>query len=238
MAAQCEFGTLEESQVCIQILNVVRDQKLKETLWEDDLTLDQLIKRYNAYEKAQKVKKITEAEPSVKKVNAVTTRKGRFYSRGTRRSKYKAPVQDQKISRYAAPQAGSQYAGQRGRPYAGRRGSQRGVSHGGQSRQKPNCRNCGLSHGYRQCPAYNRSCGMCQKVGHFSRCCRSAKAVHYMSNYEDQDEENDQYEDYQGAAGVDQPLYEELNDDIECLRIYTSYIVNKNVNSDSKLVDG
>ena len=55
-----------------------------------------------------------------------------------------------------------------------------------------------------------------------------------MSNYEDQDEVNDQYEDYQGAAGVDQPLYEELNDDIECLRIYTSYIVNKNVNSDSK----
>ena len=76
MAAQCEFGTLEESQVCIQISNGVRDQKLKETLWEDDLTLDQLIKRYNAYEKAQEVKKITGAEPSVKKVNAMMTRKG------------------------------------------------------------------------------------------------------------------------------------------------------------------
>ena len=234
MAAQCEFGTLEESQVCIQISNGVRDQKLKEKLWEDDLTLDQLIKRCNAYEQAQKVKKITGAEPSVKKVNAVTTRRGRFYSRGTGRGKYKAPEQDQKSRRYAAPEASSQYAGQRGRPYTGRRGSQRGISRGGQTRQKPNCGNCGLSHGYRQCPAYNRSCGTCQRVGHFSRCCRSAKAVHYMSNYEDQDEENDQYEDYQGAAGVDQPLYEELNDDIECLKIYTSYIVNKNVNSESK----
>ena len=111
----------------------------------------------HAYEQTQKVKKINGAEPSVKKLNAVTTRTFRFYSRG--RGTYKAPEQEQKTSRYAAPQAGSRCAGQRGRPYSGHRGNQRGASRGGESRQKPKCGNCGLSHGYRQCPAYPFSVG-------------------------------------------------------------------------------
>ncbi|KAJ8035031.1 hypothetical protein HOLleu_22108 [Holothuria leucospilota] len=38
LASHCEFGALEESQICIRLSNGVRDEKLKEKLWEDGLS--------------------------------------------------------------------------------------------------------------------------------------------------------------------------------------------------------
>lgn len=38
------------------------------------------------------------------------------------------------------------------------------------------CRNCGNSHGKRECPAYGKSCLKCNKKNHFAKMCRSAIA--------------------------------------------------------------
>ena len=40
------------------------------------------------------------------------------------------------------------------------------------------CHDCGLVHGPRQCPAYNRNCNKCHALGHFAKCCQN-KTVHY-----------------------------------------------------------
>ena len=41
-----------------------------------------------------------------------------------------------------------------------------------------NCRNCGIRHGARECPAYGKTCHNCQRQHHFQSMCRSRKKVH------------------------------------------------------------
>ena len=53
------FGTLEESQVSIRISNGVRDQQLKEKLWDDDLSLDDVIKKCHKYDQLQETRRLT-----------------------------------------------------------------------------------------------------------------------------------------------------------------------------------
>ena len=40
---------------------------------------------------------------------------------------------------------------------------------------KSPCKNCGLQHPKRQCPAFGKQCRNCKKLNHFAKCCRSAK---------------------------------------------------------------
>jgi hypothetical protein len=37
------------------------------------------------------------------------------------------------------------------------------------------CRNCGIEHRIRECPAFNKKCNCCGKLNHFARCCRNYK---------------------------------------------------------------
>ena len=46
----CEFERLKDRQIDLQIPNGVRDRKLMEQLWEDDLSLDTVIKKCHLYE--------------------------------------------------------------------------------------------------------------------------------------------------------------------------------------------
>ena len=50
LATHCEFGSLKDRQIALQISNGVRDTKLKEKLWEDDLSLDKLLHKCSVYE--------------------------------------------------------------------------------------------------------------------------------------------------------------------------------------------
>jgi hypothetical protein len=59
LASHCEFGALiEESQVAIQISNGVHDVKLKEKLWDDDLSLEQIIQKCNTFEQCMETRKL------------------------------------------------------------------------------------------------------------------------------------------------------------------------------------
>ena len=52
------------------------------------------------------------------------------------------------------------------------------------------CRNCGIRHGVRECPAYGKTCHNCKKQHHFKSMCRSVKNVHWLTA-EDEEEEYD-----------------------------------------------
>lgn len=38
---------------------------------------------------------------------------------------------------------------------------------------KFDCQRCGTTHGKKQCPAFNKKCDSCGRLGHFSKCCGS-----------------------------------------------------------------
>ena len=158
------------------ISNGVRDTKLKEKLWEDDLDLDQVTKKCNSFEQSKETRKLCAREAQVHAVSARGQSRGRSRGRGDRgnsRGRGQSP--------YGA--AASSSAPGRGVPYRGRGQAPRGQHyqsqpyHGqayrGQSCQsnyQSGCRNCGLIHGLRQCPAYNRNCNKCHALGHFAKC--------------------------------------------------------------------
>ena len=72
LASHCEFDELEDRQVAIQISNGVRDTKLKEKLWEDDLDLDQVTKKCNSFEQSKETRKLCAREAQVPAVSAWT----------------------------------------------------------------------------------------------------------------------------------------------------------------------
>lgn len=51
-----------------------------------------------------------------------------------------------------------------------------GQSHAGGHRRR--CGYCGRSHEPRQCPAWGKTCTLCNKRNHFASCCRSKRGVH------------------------------------------------------------
>ncbi len=44
-AKLCDFGAQENNIMAVQISNGVRDEQLKKKLWDEDLTLEQIIKK-------------------------------------------------------------------------------------------------------------------------------------------------------------------------------------------------
>ena len=52
----------------------------------------------------------------------------------------------------------------------------------GKSRSR--CRNCGLNHPPRQCPAYAKICNNCGKRNHFAKCCRQRTAKYSSKDKE------------------------------------------------------
>lgn len=201
LAAECEFGDLCERQVCIQISNGVRDQKLKEKLWEDDLSLDDVIKRCHQFDQLVETRRIHTTESA--QVNVV--HRGRGYSRGRGRDNHGRADRGRDNRRHA----------DHGRDDRGRVG--RGQGHGSTGQQPPRGRNwkcgkCGQGHQPRQCPAYGKTCHKCKKVGHFSNCCRNTHNVRYTDDVEY--ESDDEY--------VWDNVYENVNDDFDSLNVHTA----------------
>ena len=159
LASQCEFGDSEQTQICIQISNGVRDKKLRESLWEDDLALEDIIKRCHKFDQLRETRRITGDQTN--EVNAVTQARGRgrFRGRGQRGASQAAYRQWQ-----PAP------------PTRGRGAMARG---GFTSR---NCSNCGYGHAPRRCPAFGKTCHGCGNIGHFGKMCRKTQHVRYAEN--------------------------------------------------------
>ncbi|XP_068212456.1 uncharacterized protein [Palaemon carinicauda] len=201
LASQCEFGATVESQVCIQISNGVRDKKLKEKLWEDDLSLNDIIKKCNQYDQLQETRRITgEAQ-----VNAAAFGRGGGRSRGRRgrqgRSQSYAPSQGR----------GQAHQGQsRGQAYQGQiqgrgRGNLQGSGRGNFSNS--NCGNCGRGHPPRQCPAFGQTCNACGRKNHFARCCRSNSVRYADEHPQDMQINYEQFSDAFNTLNVGSAVY-------------------------------
>ncbi|XP_068234144.1 uncharacterized protein [Palaemon carinicauda] len=201
LTSQCEFGATVESQVCIQISNGVRDKKLKEKQWEDDLSLNDIIKKCNQYDQLQETRSITgEAQ-----VNAAAFGRGGGRSRGRRGrqggSQSHAPSQGR----------GQAHQGQsRGQAYQGQvqgrgRGNLQGRGRGNFSNS--NCGNCGRGHPPRQCPAFGQTCNACGRKSHFARCCRLNSVRYADEQPQDTQINYEKFSDTFNALNVGSAVY-------------------------------
>ena len=245
LAAHCEFGDVEESQICVQLSNGVIDQKLKEKLWEDDLTLAQLTKKCNFFDQSAMAKKLTGANTNVNTVHAT---RGSSRSRGRGRGHgshygYTRRGQSQGRDNYQHDQPPAR-GRTRGGAYQAIPSRGRGQPRQQQRQQlrydtSASCSKCGRMHAPRQCPAYGQTCRLCSKLHHYARMCRSGKQVHFSQRHRDNvypcdDEyeyENDNVysyddeNDYDNGYTVDDT---HVNNKMSALNIYTND-VTKNV---------
>lgn len=147
LAEQCEFGDLSDEMIGIQISNGVRNEKLREKLWDDDLTLTQIIQRCNMFEAKEK---------NAEMFNVNYAHQGQ--GRGSRGRGFR----------------GRSTRGNRGgssRGYGGPR------SENVDEQFNRKCGKCGVSHAPRQCKAYNQTCHKCGKKNHFARFCKTKKVM-------------------------------------------------------------
>ncbi|KAL3222951.1 hypothetical protein MRX96_049891 [Rhipicephalus microplus] len=88
----------------------------------------------------------------------------------------------------------------------------------GQSRtsgQRRRCGYCGKIHGPRRCPAFGKTCTLCNKRNHFAACCRSRRGVHEL-----------------GVAATEDALEESSDATDEDIQVLTVQIRNVSKNQD------
>ena len=163
LAKLCEFGAKEDELLCVQISNGVRDDQLKKKLWDENLTLKQIIERCNTHELRE------EMFPTPQTSNVSVIRRGR--GRSNARGRASHHIQQ---NRGRGSQFHRQVPEVRNSTY-----HQRSTSRGANTRRIVNrvCRNCGRNHPPRQCPAFGKRCNSCGLFGHFSAHCRRVNSV-------------------------------------------------------------
>ena len=147
--------------MCVAISNGVRDEKLREKLWSQDLELDDIISKCQLWEQKEHIKHLytekSESKEDVymasyrRKTRSTSNPRGHSFgasSRGSgssqRGNSYGAPGQHSSGSRHTK----SAYRG-RGRGATG--------DHSQQYSFVKNCMKCGRSHAMNRCPAYGKS---------------------------------------------------------------------------------
>ena len=60
-------------------------------------------------------------------------------------------------------------------------------------RHGKDCSNCGYKHEDRRCPAIGKNCNKCQRIGHFSKMCRSTGIREVVTENERDDDNDDEY---------------------------------------------
>ena len=58
------------------------------------------------------------------------------------------------------------------------------------SKSKDKCGRCGYGKTHKKCPAMGQQCGLCKKMNHYAKSCRS-KEFHYLEEVEDSDPEEE-----------------------------------------------
>ena len=183
LAVLCEFGDSTNDQLSVQISNGVKDVRLREKLWSQDLELDDILKKCQQWDQKENVKHLY--ANTDEQVHAATTRKTNFNRGSNSRRRPPPPVRQQARNPAAEPRHGPTH---NGHPPTTAEQQRRGRGRGSRSVTIINCTKCGRKHSIRQCPAYNKSCNLCGKLNHFARMCRT-KSVHYAD-----DDSFDQYD--------------------------------------------
>ena len=206
LANNCNFGDNLDTQLCVQISNGVSDMSLKKKLWSEDLTLDDIIKKCHLFEQQKESMELygTSGSNADRSINYTRSRgrarggahqfRGSSFRGSSRGSSYRGPFQrtdntrQQNQWRHPLPNRDNQYDKTYVKDYR-------------------KCKNCGGSHGYRQCPAYGLKCKKCFEYNHFASMCYSGnKPSHvglYYNDEKDYGEENidrncfhDEYKNY------------------------------------------
>jgi hypothetical protein len=207
LAKLCEFKDQEDNMLSVQISNGVSNQALRKKLWEDDLTLNQILEKCQTFELRESSAKLyAEAEQKTKDVNAVHFSRGRGSSRFRgNRARSRAPNRGStRKTESTATAASEQHSSQSASRGRGRIASTRGR----QQHSASDCGRCGRSHHPRRCPAYYKTCRSCGTQGHFDYMCRN-RSVNTVS-----------HDEYVHDASVPEYEYEFVTNDFNALNIY------------------
>lgn len=178
----CDFGEKESEMVCVQISNGVRSEILRKKLWDEDLGLQDVIKKCQAYEMRQ------EHFPQNSTVHTVRQSARQKFTTPSRPHHFYRPSLSRRSPSNSGPPSLPRYpqsapsSSHRSPPGASNTNFHRSSGRapvkwqagppGQQHVTKQPCRNCGTIHSYRQCPAYGKKCNFCHKMNHFQKCCR------------------------------------------------------------------
>lgn len=162
IAQYCNFGDTLDNQLCKQLSNGVKDRELRDKLWADDLTLDQIIKKAHLHEQRKQSQEVSPGASA-----DVHSFRGRSHSRGRGRGRGNSRGHRNGASSYG------QYQGNAGRG--------QGQGHSGNNKS---CGHCGRTHQKGSCPAYGKVCKKCYKRNHFAVVCRSTEAPSGKRVYE------------------------------------------------------
>ena len=165
LAKLCGFGN-EEDMIAVQISNGVRDEHLKRKLWEEDMTLKDVIAKCQSFELRNEHSKLYSGMPR-ESVEVNFQHSNSYGSRGRSRGRQQGPGRSRGRGRgfdrsYSSRGRGHSQAPSGGRGY-------------GQGPARGQCSKCATSHPPRRCKAYNKQCNYCSAFGHFERCCLKKK---------------------------------------------------------------
>lgn len=158
-AKNCEFGDQKDFMIRDRIIFGVREARLKERLLRDsaDPRLERVIELCRASEASSK--QVKELSGTVT-VSAITNR--------PKTHKYKPPSKSPT----------------HGQTSGGSINNNKQNYHHRNNKQPPtvfSCRNCGRTHGPRECPAYGQNCLKCHNQNHFAKMCRGGKQTQGQS---------------------------------------------------------
>jgi hypothetical protein len=174
LAKLCDFGDLEDNMLCVQISNGLRDEHLRKKVWDEDLSLKQIIEKCQMFELRAESSTVADIHYTSRRRGGSTNftprdaappgiGRAQSHHRGFNRGRGTAPV------------GRGAYRGQHRGQFQGR-GRGRGHSVPTFHQQKTACTNCNTVHQPRQCPAYNKLCNHCNIMGHFKVACRKLQA--------------------------------------------------------------
>ena len=242
LASKCEFGDGLDDQLCVAISNGVKDDRLREKLWCEDLNLEEIIKRCQLWEQKEQIRHLyAPKQNTAAEVHAVYSHyRGRSRSRrgrGAARSSFRPDSRYPQTSGQQTQDSGRQM--QTSTAYRGR-GSGRGQARGSDRRpyhavqgQAGRCGQCDTNHPPKKCPAFGKKCNFCKKYNHFARVCK--KKTHMHANYEYVNEN----EMYENECNMPNEMYENdhemsknENDDYDC--VYTSYMWSNDLQDENE----
>ena len=169
LGADCEFGDLKDSLIRDKIVSGIESTQLKDRLLrEENMNLDKCIRICKAAELAgQQIQTLRSGEKiDAVHVNDKKNKKQRYPQQKSKASGPNSSTQsmaNQEKSNNAQRQTSTQQENQR-------RGQQ--------------CSRCGYQHAPRNCPAYNKTCNICNKLNHFAKVCRNKKKLQVIESHD------------------------------------------------------
>ena len=161
--------------LAIQISNGVRDQDLRKKLWDDDLELDDIIRKCHVHEQRKESKTLYSDSHSA----STSSTNVNYQRRGRGRGNFRQP-QGSRYSRGFQGQRGRSTHSQtrqmdRSTSTSTRNYQRRDTHRSEQASSTTPCENCATIHQANQCPARGKECNYCHKIGHFAIACRKRK---------------------------------------------------------------